>query len=289
MRYRLPTVPPDLWPVVTCVLVLELEPGEQPVQSHLPASLHTLLTVLLEGGIDMPDEADTTRWTPAPGAFVAGLSSQPLVSLQRWRIRMLSVLLQPAAVSRLLGESASVLHNRSAPADAIWPRTWRTLEAQLHAAREEPAQLALLFDFLRARWRQRAPRGVDRRAAEFALHIHRGPRAAARESGLGERQFSRQFTATLGTGPKQYHRVARFGSMLGEALLAPDALSSLALAHGYFDQSHLTNESRALSGLPMGQLLARIDSGDPGYWSYRVGRDMLRFARALSPRHWPYR
>jgi hypothetical protein len=77
--------------------------------------------------------------------------------------------------------------------------------------------------------------------------------------------------------------------MLGEALLAPDALSSLALAHGYFDQSHLTNESRALSGLPLGQLLARIDGGDPGYWSYRVGRDMLRFARALSPRHWPYR
>jgi hypothetical protein len=59
--------------------------------------------------------------------------------------------------------------------------------------------------------------------------------------------------------------------MLGEALLAPDALSSLALAHGYFDQSHLTNESHALSGLPMGQLLARIDGGDPGYWSFGWG------------------
>ncbi|OUM00503.1 helix-turn-helix domain-containing protein [Variovorax sp. JS1663] len=289
MRYRLPPVPPDLWPVVTCVLLLELEPGEQPVQSHLPASLHTLLTVMLEGGIDVPDTADPSRWTPAPGAFIAGLSSQPLMSLQRGRIRMLSVLLQPAAVSRLLGESAAVLHNRSFAAESVWPRAWRVLEERLRMARGEPAQLALLFDFLRARWRQRPPRGVDRRASEFALHIQHGPRAAAHRSGLGERQFSRQFTATLGTGPKQYHRVARFGSMLGEALLAPDALSSLAAAHGYFDQSHLTNESRALSGLPMGQLLARIDGDDPGYWSYRVGRDMLRFARALTPRHWPYR
>ena len=289
MRHRLPPVPQDLWPVVTCVLVLELETGEPSVISHLPASLHTILTVMLEGGIDMPGDAGASSWSPAPGAFVAGLSNLPLVSRQHGRIRMLSVLLQPAAVSRLLGESAAVLHNRSFPLDALWPQAWRQLEERLHEATTEVAQLDLLFGFLRARWHRHPPRGTDRRAREFSLHIHRGPRDAAREAGLGTRQFTRQFTATLGVGPKQYHRVARFGSMLGEALLAPDALSSLALAHGYFDQSHLTNESRALSGLPMGQLLARIDGGDPGYWSYRVGRDMLRFARALSPRHWPYR
>jgi AraC-like DNA-binding protein len=70
-----------------------------------------------------------------------------------------------------------------------------------------------------------------------------------RDLGVGDRQLRRIFRREVGVGPKQLLRLARFGRLCDLALTRP-AHPAAGLAHtlGYADQSHLIEETRALTG-----------------------------------------
>ncbi len=72
------------------------------------------------------------------------------------------------------------------------------------------------------------------------------PEIAARLA-VSERQLRALFTTGIGVSPKHFARIARVRRLMSEARTTP--LSQAAAAVGYYDQSHMTADFRALMGI----------------------------------------
>jgi len=80
-------------------------------------------------------------------------------------------------------------------------------------------------------------------------------RELAREVGLCERQLGRKFLAWTGYTPKQFVRVMRFQhafEALAQRRTADDA--TVAVSHGYSDQSHMIRDFQELGGISPGKI-----------------------------------
>lgn len=80
-------------------------------------------------------------------------------------------------------------------------------------------------------------------AAERAIRNGHPAAQIAELLGCDRRTLVPQFRRLVGVGPKHYERVCRFNRAV-EAIRRPDAkqLASIAFAHGFADQAHLTRE-----------------------------------------------
>lgn len=79
----------------------------------------------------------------------------------------------------------------------------------------------------------------------------------SRHAGLSTRRMARLFTLQVGLTPKLYARIKRFERVM-QLMQAPVMeWSDLAQACGYFDQSHLIRDCKAISGFTPSQLQAR--------------------------------
>ena len=65
--------------------------------------------------------------------------------------------------------------------------------------------------------------------------------------GIGLRQWQRRFLRASGFTPKAFARIVRFQNAI-RLYESGQGCSDVALEAGYYDQSHLTNEFRALGG-----------------------------------------
>lgn len=81
--------------------------------------------------------------------------------------------------------------------------------------------------------------------AEAALHS-RDVAALAGESGYSERQLRRRLVHATGFGPKRLERIGRMQAVLAAG--RGESWARTAAEHGYFDEAHMTNDVRALSG-----------------------------------------
>lgn len=72
----------------------------------------------------------------------------------------------------------------------------------------------------------------------------------ASESFLSRKQFERTFAEFIGTSPKQFLKIVRFQNAIYEKS-KNTKLSLTQVAHecGYFDQAHMINDFRTLSGI----------------------------------------
>ena len=84
-----------------------------------------------------------------------------------------------------------------------------------------------------------------------------------RETGVSERYLRRVFSAIHGISPKQFSCFVRFQRLLAmiEAAPAVAPVKDLALACGYYDQSHLVHEFKRFSGLTPERYRALIERG----------------------------
>jgi AraC-like DNA-binding protein len=87
----------------------------------------------------------------------------------------------------------------------------------------------------------------------------------AGKTGLGVRQFERQFLRTVGMAPKLYARVARFQSALDMKIASPErAWAEIAQSLRYHDQMHMIHDFQLLGGDTPRQLLSQIGDARPG-------------------------
>lgn len=67
---------------------------------------------------------------------------------------------------------------------------------------------------------------------------------------LSRKQFERIFTSCIGISPKRFLRIVRFQHVLFlKQLNTGSSFTDLAYRCGYYDQSHMINDFKALSGL----------------------------------------
>jgi AraC-like DNA-binding protein len=83
-------------------------------------------------------------------------------------------------------------------------------------------------------------------------------RAVAREVAYSERQLRRRIVAATGHSPKRLMRIARMQRLLRDG--PGETWARAAVEHGYFDESHMVTDVRALAGATPHALWTSVSS-----------------------------
>lgn len=243
-------------------------------REHVPAGVEVIERVLPDGAVRLIVELSnfddpTERSGGLPCIRVAGATLRPALVRLRGSIEGLALTLAPGATAELLGVPAGELHDRVVPLEALWGAHARELAARLAEARGDDERARVVTSALveRVRSHEERRRASLRPAIGHAartLASRRGPgalRAVAAELAIGERRLQQLFREHVGLSPREWHRLARLHDCL-RLLRAPGKprWPDVAIAAGYYDQSHLVNEFRALVGLTPGAFLERTIS-----------------------------
>jgi AraC-like DNA-binding protein len=223
------------------------------IHRGLPSEHLTLIVSLSEPVrlLGMPgSEQRPDRWY----GFVGGLHTGPALIAQDREQAGVHLQISPLGVRTLLGVPSADLAGRvidlaelPRPGLAELPERLRAVAGW--AARFEIVDQVLLASATTATgyqppgevgwaWRRLLGSGGVVAVRELAVDV-----------GWSRRHFSERFSREVGLTPKQAARVVRFGraaTLLRR--LPPGGLAEVAVRCGYFDQSHLTNEFRALAG-----------------------------------------
>ncbi|GGN31807.1 helix-turn-helix domain-containing protein [Streptomyces fuscichromogenes] len=162
--------------------------------------------------------------------------------------------LAPGAARPLLGVPAAGLVGRVVPLDALpdgvarrFAREVRWLDPRAALPRIAEVLPGLLSERTDPARTELLRAGVD----ALSVRLDRTPaqvRDVARELAVSERQLRNLFADGVGVSPKHYARIDRVRTVAARA--GSTGWSELAAATGYFDQSHMTTDFRALMGVP---------------------------------------
>ncbi len=221
--------------------------------------------VLPDGGVHLIFNLGDPPAVPGSGgsaSVAAGARCEPSIIHMAGRVEHVTVTLRPGGIAALLGIPAAELVAHDVPLDELWGAlAAEALErlAPTPPTRERAAAMeAVLLDRLAAR----AAR-PDAAAAEAVRMIERAGgrirvRALAGALGISERRLEQIFHRHVGLSPKAVCRIARFRATVALLQREPDrAWSGIAYECGFYDQSHLVNEFRALAGLAPGEFRDR--------------------------------
>ena len=200
-----------------------------------------------------------------------GASAAPALVRLRGRVEGLSVTLRPGAVAALLGMPAGEIAGTAVHLDQLWRGQGVEVRERMAAAPDDASRVAVLCAMLGQRLAQAdaALQPATPMAAIKAAQLiaESGGRQSLRDVaaavGVGERRLQQLFQQQVGLSPRTWGRLARLHACL-RALRQPrlrtPGWAELALDGGFYDQSHLVNEFKALSGLTPTEFLGRAVS-----------------------------
>ncbi|MCD9015153.1 helix-turn-helix transcriptional regulator [Parachryseolinea silvisoli] len=169
----------------------------------------------------------------------------------RSNFTLFGVYLYPYIFKALFNLPAHYLCNEKVDSETLWGIEGRTLEEQIISAHTNEQRIQLVSIFLLER--VKTIRNQDR---AFVRHIKSvvdnnslfSISSFAHDCNLSRRQFERKFKEFSGFSPKDFFDVIRFKKVLYEIEQRHKSLAQIAIDTGYYDQSHLTNEFKKLSG-----------------------------------------
>ena len=246
--YREHAPPVALRPFVDCFWTREPGPRESPGT----AVVHR---VLPDGSIDIVFE-----FAPAGGApesiRAVGTMTRPLVVNAVTDDSFVGVRFRPARATAFLRLPASELTDLRVALDDLWSDA-AAVRDRFATAAGAPARVAALEQVLMARLAHGA--NVDHRDVDEAVRriIESGGSLGitklAPSLGVTRQHLARRFADLVGVSPKTFARIVRVRRVIAAARATPRGdgpnWSSLALDAGYYDQAHLIDEFRELTGL----------------------------------------
>ena len=162
----------------------------------------------------------------------------------------------------LVGRPIEDMKNRAFAPEEIFGEFARELTHRLYDATSWDERFECLDHALTMRMRDPldVPAGV--RCAWHRLVASRGRSSIAsivQEVGWSQRHFIAQFKHEIGVSPKVFARMLRFGSVVRTIRAGQTVdLAALAVASGYYDQSHLHRDVREFAGTTPGELLESL-------------------------------
>lgn len=181
------------------------------------------------------------------------------------RLSLFAVSFLPGGVRELFDIPANELLDCNIPLRYILRDSINQLEDRLMAASTFEERVAIAENFLMAcLYKNRG--GYDaRRMASVIYTLNRNLGALtvdelAAESCLCRRQFERHFLTHVGISPKQFIRIVRFQyALYRKSFNRAVSLTELAHASGYYDQSHMINDFKALAGITPSKYFAECE------------------------------
>jgi AraC-like DNA-binding protein len=210
--------------------------------------------ILLSFGFDWRIGQATNPSQPweRQGSFVAGLHQTSVLTEHDGESYGIQISLTPPGAYALLGIPMHELAGRTVALDAVlWNRAPELTE-RLAGFDTWPERFELLDEVLTTRLKDVPPPSPSIAWAWQRLAEAHGCVSISdltTELGWSRKRLAARFREQVGLAPKSLARILRFER--AKVLLAgdhPPELARLALECGYYDQSHLSNEFRRISG-----------------------------------------
>jgi AraC-like DNA-binding protein len=224
-----------------------------PRERILPSGTVEMVINLTDDEIRIYDPSQPNLPRRYPGAVVSGPYSNFFLIDPLVHASIIGVHFRPGRAVPVLGVPACELADAHVGLESLWGRAAAELRERLCTVAAPAQRFAVLEEVLRGRLCQsKALHG----AVPVALNAFEQRDAAvkvrdlARRIGLSQRRFIQIFTAEVGLTPKLYGRVRRFqrARELVRHAAGPD-WAALAVACGFFDQSHLIRDFEEFTGL----------------------------------------
>jgi AraC-like DNA-binding protein len=222
------------------------------LEKILPCGASELVVNLKDNEIHIHDPQQPERYRRFSGAVISGTYSQSFICNGLQHEAIMGVHFKAAGAFPFLRTDAGELTNAHANLDDLWGSPALELRERLYAAATPQQRFRIMENALRSRLHDDTEGRMQTKTAlkMFALGgAGARIRAVSRELGFSQRRFIQTFRSHVGLTPKVFCRILRFqrARVLAEELEAPD-WAQLAVACGYFDQSHLIKEFKEFSG-----------------------------------------
>jgi AraC-like DNA-binding protein len=227
-----------------------IEGGQAPrLEKILPSGTNELVVNLKNNEIHIHDVDQPEQHHRFSGAVVSGTYTRSFVCNALQHEAMLGVHFRPGGAFPFLGTEASELTNAHANLGDLWGRTGLELRERLSAATTSQRLFRIMEGALRDRLHYESTAELQ---MKFALKMFANAvsvRDVSQELGFSQRRFIQMFNSHVGLTPKVFCRIQRFqrARILAEQLKAPH-WAELAVACGYFDQSHLIKDFHEFAG-----------------------------------------
>lgn len=195
-----------------------------------------------------------------PQSSLAGLILSPLViETPAARSRVLVVRLRPAGAFALFGIPLHELTGATSDLHDLIGGEARRLAERLDEASSDSARLLLLGRWLVDRLAGRS--STEPCVAYAVSEIERAGGNVPITNILDRidaspKRFTSLFETQVGVKPKLFSRIVRFRRLTAALRAGPDSFGQTALAHGYYDQSHMNADFREFAGMSPSQFLA---------------------------------
>jgi AraC-like DNA-binding protein len=229
-----------------------IEGGQAPrLEKILPCGTSELVVNLRNNEIHIHDPKQPERYRRFSGAVFSGTYSHSFVCNALQHEAMMGVHFKPGGVLPFPNAETSELANEHTNLADLWGSSGLELYERLCSAATHQQRFRTMENVLRDRLQshtQRQPQ-VNVALQIFATGNGARMRNVAQEVGLSQRRFIQMFSSHVGLAPKLYCRILRFqrARVLAEKLEPPD-WATIAVACGYFDQSHLIRDFKEFSG-----------------------------------------
>jgi AraC-like DNA-binding protein len=193
------------------------------------------------------------RWVVQPRLFLAGTLTRPWRLRPGRRVDTLGLRFRPGAATAVFGTGLRPKVDVEIPLPRlVGSRLAKALRDALAKPRTRTRRMQAAEAWLAEHIAAVGPRPCAAQPAVDAILRSRGRRRiddVARALGWTRRRLERAFAQDLGLRPKMFARIVRLNAVLAE--MGPEQRADIvdvALAAGYFDQSHLLRDFRALAG-----------------------------------------
>lgn len=194
-----------------------------------------------------------------PRAFLSGQEKTFADLEYSGQINMISIVFHPVGVRAFFNLPINTFYNQRITAGDISDKELAELEHSLTSTEDDHLCFLLIEQFLLKRLSRLAEHNLKRLNVTIR-EINLGQTDVAQLADtacLSRKQFQRIFSEYIGVNPKEFSRTIRFQRALDMLETAPETtLVALACDCGYFDQSHLIKDFKALSGYTPGEYLA---------------------------------
>ncbi|MBR0857327.1 AraC family transcriptional regulator [Bradyrhizobium liaoningense] len=189
----------------------------------------------------------------APETVVVGPQGSRRIQLyMSGEVHIFNILLQPAALNRLVGVDMTSLVNEGIPARDVLGKRAVLLSDAVRSAADFDSRVAAAERWFGMMQDDSSARdGIDY-TSRLLLASRGGVRIdhLVKQSGLSARHFQRRFTTQVGLSPKLYARTVRFDAALTAHRNEPTKpWTGIIHEAGYFDQAHFIRECHALVGV----------------------------------------
>jgi AraC-like DNA-binding protein len=242
----------------------------------LPDGAVELIVDLTDTPKKLHDPDDPTRFRSFRGAWLSGMRHESIVIEAAQGASMAVIRFRPGGARPFLGFDVGAVTDAVEPLDVVLGASAASLRDRILEASTVALKMAAIEGWLLERSRGRLELNPVVEYLTTRLFAPAGLRITdvVAEVGYSQRHVLGLFQRFVGLAPKQYHRVRRFQQVLhqvtagarsepaldlelrGRPAREPD-WADVALAHGYYDQSHLARDFRELARVTPSEYVRR--------------------------------